>query len=144
MKSLPTGPPKNINLASTPRNKENQYSGALVTAMRSTKGYDPGNQINTNTKQNQGGTLGNYALLLSLYDTLPPPLYSNTNWNDTVKHFARNSGRVMDIAKMLPLRRRLILIGLLKDGPLPAPLRVQGRTPTSNGVTVVQWIYELE
>ena len=44
-----------------------------------------------------------------------------------------------DLTALLKLRR-LIIIGYLKDSPLPVPLEVDGRQAKGRGWTVVRWI----
>lgn len=83
--------------------------------------------------------------LLSFFEAVPPPDIRRDP-NSTIgfsdgRVLARTLGQRLD---MTPLTqgRRVIILGHLKDSPLPIPLTVDGRTPASNGWTVVRWVYD--
>ncbi|MCE9592545.1 MAG: hypothetical protein K8S99_18715 [Planctomycetes bacterium] len=88
--------------------------------------------------------------VLSLFDTLPPPQFvfdEKEGGNGFLMGgmspiaYRRAPGRPMDITRMLGLRR-VIIIGHLEGGELPAPLDVDGRRLPAHrdSWTVVRWI----
>ena len=83
--------------------------------------------------------------LLSFFEAVPPPDIRR----DPNSTLGLNDGRVLARTlnprlDMTPLTqgRRVIVLGHLKDSPLPLPLTVDGQTPASEGWTVVRWVYD--
>ena len=76
--------------------------------------------------------------VLTFYSMLPPPRYWDEGWQGPI-HYYRALGRQLDLTALLKLRR-LIIIGYLKDSPLPVPLTIDGRRAKGRGWTVVRWI----
>ena len=89
----------------------------------------------------------NFMEMLSLYQQLTPPVYLRTSAGgnaETVQSFSRETGREMDLSVWLT-RPCLIVMGTLRESPLPIPLRLDGSdtVPTSDGLTMVRWIHPL-
>ncbi len=82
-----------------------------------------------------------FIQMLCFYDTLPPPDFRRTGFPWALS-YQRGLGRQLDLTPMLS-ERRLIILGLLQDSPLPAPLTVQGEAVTASGWTVVRFVYDL-
>ena len=78
--------------------------------------------------------------LMTFYDALPPP-----NVRDLANHDVRLSrgvvGPSVDLTPLLT-GRRLIVLGQLESGPLPAPLTVNGEAVPGDGWTAVRLIYD--
>ena len=84
-----------------------------------------------------------YAIeMLTFYGVLPPPKFQDVDFLSPPVQFNRSAGRILDLTRLLPLKR-LIILGHLERSPLPAPLRVEGQTVPSAGWTVVRWVHEL-
>ncbi|MEM8738191.1 MAG: hypothetical protein AAGG38_06895 [Planctomycetota bacterium] len=82
--------------------------------------------------------------LLSFFDALPPAdVKRNPNVPDLTPRFtvSRRLGGRLDLTA-LTHGRRVIILGHLRDSPLPVPMSVDGRTPPSTGWTVVRWVYD--
>ncbi len=86
-------------------------------------------------------TVTREMLMLSFFDALPPPWFSKTDW-PVPTALRRPLGRDLDLSDLLS-GPRLIVLGNLPDGPLPADLKVDGRTPPATGWTLVRLIYDL-
>ena len=82
--------------------------------------------------------------MLTFYDMLPPPNFRKMPGlgQGTPRTFIRDHGRPLDLSH-LTAGRRLIVIGYLEDGPLPAPLTVDGEPLPAEGWTMVRWVYDL-
>ena len=85
---------------------------------------------------------------LTLYDTLPPPDFQNTSIMSAVGGratvmYERSQGRQVDLTHLIAMRR-LVIIGLWRDAPLPIPLKVDGVSVPSTGWTVIRWIGPVE
>jgi len=78
--------------------------------------------------------------MLSFYQALPPPNFRDTDGSANL-NITRSLGRALDLTH-LTHGRRLILIGYMKQAPMPAPLSVEGDAVPSQGWTVVRWIYD--
>ncbi|MEM7624893.1 MAG: hypothetical protein AAF333_04615 [Planctomycetota bacterium] len=83
--------------------------------------------------------------LLSFFEAVPPPDIkrdpdSTVGLNDG-RVLARTLGQRLDLTP-LTQGRRVIVLGHLKDSPLPIPFTVDGQTPPSAGWTVVRWVYD--
>lgn len=80
--------------------------------------------------------------MLTFYSMLPPPEWWVTDWRVPRVNYYRAAGRAMDLSHLVKLRR-LIIIGYLKDSPLPLPLTVNGGNVTGTGWTMVRWVCPL-
>jgi hypothetical protein len=81
--------------------------------------------------------------MLSFYHQLTPPKYHRVGDKDPeTAVMTRKLGRELDLSAWFT-RPCLIVIGVLEKSPTPVPLRVDGRAPDSDGLTVVRWIYPL-
>ncbi len=84
-----------------------------------------------------------YIEMLSIYHQLEPPKYITEDKKDPeTAVVSRRVGRELDLSVWFT-RPCLIVIGYLEDSPTPVPLKVDGETPRSTGLTVVRWIYPL-
>jgi hypothetical protein len=85
----------------------------------------------------------NFMEMLSIYHQLTPPKYHRVGDKEPeTAVMTRKLGRELDLSAWFT-RPCLIVIGVLEDSPTPVPLRVDGRAPASDGLTVVRWIYPL-
>lgn len=99
-----------------------------------------------------GDRLVQMVEMLSFYDTLPPPRYTIEENPDSEQYvlavppvgYQRTTGRRMDLSRLLPLRR-VIIIGHLQGTDLPVPLHVDGeRLPAHpDSWTVIRWVTPL-
>ncbi len=81
--------------------------------------------------------------MLSMFHQLTPPKYHRGgNKDPKTAVLSRKLGRELDLSAWFT-RPCLIIIGYLEDSPCPVPLRVDGKAPKSEGLTVVRWIYPL-
>lgn len=83
---------------------------------------------------------------MTFYDALPAPdtkPRDMQNFTDLPLTVIRSAGRIYDLTEQLALRRVLI-IGHIRDGPLPVPLKVDDRTLPSRGWTVVRILVPVE
>jgi hypothetical protein len=81
--------------------------------------------------------------MLSFYQQLTPPKYHRLGDKDPDTAVAiRQLGRELDLSAWFT-RPCLIVIGYVQGAPTPVPLRVDGRAPPGDGLTVVRWIYPL-
>jgi hypothetical protein len=87
-----------------------------------------------------GNELVTFSELLSFYSVLPPPKYWTEDINSISKRYYRSVGRELDLSHRLS-SRCLILIGYMKDAPLPAPVTIDGRRVKGSGWTMVRWVY---
>lgn len=81
--------------------------------------------------------------MLSMFHQLDPPKY--LRWGDKEPDtvvLARRMGRELDLSQWFT-GPCLIVIGYLQSSPTPVPIRVDGRAPASDGLTVVRWVYPL-
>jgi len=87
--------------------------------------------------------------MLCFFNALPPPNFRDTSGTfgiGNTRTYHRLFGRDLDITPHTR-GKRLILLGYLPGGHLPAPLTVDGRPPeqiTERSWTAVRWIYDLE
>ena len=81
--------------------------------------------------------------MLSFYSLLPPPDFRSTQFMNRPINYDRHLGRSLDLTPLSALRC-VILIGHIKQGPLPTPMTVDGQTVSAQGWTVVRWIGSLE
>ena len=82
--------------------------------------------------------------LLSFFDAVPIADLKRDPDNprlEDAKLLRRILGVRLDMTPLLR-GRRVIILGHLKDGPLPLPLSVDGQTPPSRGWTFVRWVYD--
>ncbi len=82
--------------------------------------------------------------LLSFFDAVPMADLKNdpdARVLQNARLLRRTLGSRLDMTPLLR-GRRLIILGHLKDSPLPIPLSVDGQTPPSQGWTFVRWIYD--
>jgi hypothetical protein len=80
---------------------------------------------------------------LSIFHQLTPPKYHRKGEKEPeTTVMSRKLGRELDLSTWFT-RPCLIVIGFLEDSPTPIPLRVNGRSPASEGLTVVRWVYPL-
>lgn len=82
--------------------------------------------------------------LLTFFDALPPPdVRRNPDKADFTASYvmSRRLGPRLDLTP-LTHGRRVIILGHLRDAPLPIPLSIDGETPASDGWTVVRWVYD--
>ncbi|MEM1098852.1 MAG: hypothetical protein AAGH92_08680 [Planctomycetota bacterium] len=79
--------------------------------------------------------------LLSFYDALPPPKFTKLDWPGPFT-LERRLGRELDLTVLLT-GPRLIVLGHLRDSPLPLGLTVDGSEPPADGWTMVRLIYDL-
>lgn len=82
------------------------------------------------------------AELLTFYGTLPPPNWWEKEWAAAVTQYNRALGRPFDISPMLQTRC-LIIMGYMRDAPLPMPLHVDGEKVRGEGWTMVRWVCPL-
>lgn len=84
--------------------------------------------------------------MLTFYSMLPPPNFrrglSASIGGDRPVMYDRTGARAFDLSH-LTAGRRLIVIGYLENGPLPAPLTVDGQGVEAEGWTMLRWIYDL-
>jgi hypothetical protein len=81
--------------------------------------------------------------MLSFFHQLTPPKYHRLGDKDPETAVAnRQLGRELDLSVWFT-RPCLIVIGYLDGAPTPVPLRVDGRPPAGDGLTVVRWVYPL-
>jgi hypothetical protein len=80
--------------------------------------------------------------LLSFYSMLPPPPWWETGFTTQPTHYYRPAGRHYDLTHLLSFRG-IVLIGYMRNAPLPAPLAVDGEPVEGEGWTMVRWIYPL-
>ncbi|MCH8152111.1 MAG: hypothetical protein IH830_07035 [Planctomycetes bacterium] len=81
--------------------------------------------------------------MLSIFHQLTPPKYHRGgNKDPKTAVLSRKLGRELDLSAWFT-RPCLIIIGYLEDSACPIPLRVDGKAPNSDGLTVVRWIYPL-
>lgn len=79
--------------------------------------------------------------MLSFYQALPPPNFRSTDFTSKNVNVQRTLGRALDITH-LTQGKRLIVMGVMKQAPLPAPLTADGEAVEAEGWTVVRWIYD--
>ncbi len=87
-----------------------------------------------------------YMEMLSIYHQLTPPKYLKPptgDQEDEIVVIHRELGQELDLSPWFT-RPCLIIIGYLEKSPTPVPLRVDGEVPSSEGLTIVRWIYPLE
>jgi hypothetical protein len=82
--------------------------------------------------------------MLSLYDMLEPPAYRRNQaaLSQGVVRVRRLLGRELDLSSWFT-RPCVVVTGFLEGTALPAPLRVDGREPTSDGAVMVRFILPL-
>lgn len=80
--------------------------------------------------------------MLSFYDELPPPNFRDTSFDSRATTYLRSVGRGLDLSP-LTHQRCVIIMGQLKQSPLPMPLTVDGAAVPSHGWTVIRWVYDL-
>jgi hypothetical protein len=83
-----------------------------------------------------------YTELLTFYSMLPPPPWWETGFTSQPTHYYRPAGRNYDMTHLLAFRG-IVLIGYMRNAPLPAPLTVDGEPVPGEGWTVVRWIYPM-
>ncbi len=83
-----------------------------------------------------------YIELLSFFDTLPPPEFSDVDYPYCVA-YQRELGQQLDLTRLLA-GHRLIIMGHLNDSPIPIPMTVDQEELPSNGWTVVRWVYDFK
>ena len=87
--------------------------------------------------------LHDYMEMLSIYHQLTPPRYIREGDKDPATAvITRRLTRELDLSAWFT-RPCLIIIGYLDGSQTPVPLLVDGKTPRSEGLTVVRWIYPL-
>ena len=144
--------PLNVNSRSAEQRIWGGLLGDLAFSRR------PGlSHVDSDNQTYRQGVEAGLLTMLSFYDTLPPPDVL-ADVNSMQMQFQQGMGmgghrgertcqrrltRSIDLTRLLAFRR-LIVIGHLKDGPLPVPLKVDGRTIHSRGWTVVRWTCEVE
>ncbi len=79
---------------------------------------------------------------LTFYDSLPPPDFRIYNSNNSPFTYQRPQGRGFDLSALLD-GRRILILGHLRESPLPMPMTVDGDTVQSTGWTTVRWVYDL-
>jgi hypothetical protein len=82
--------------------------------------------------------------MLSLYEMLEPPAYRRNQaaLSQGVVRVRRLLGRELDLASWFT-RPCIIITGFLDAAALPAPLRVDGREPSSQGTVMVRFVLPL-
>ena len=91
----------------------------------------------------QAGNLHNYMEMLSIYHQLTPPRYIREgNKDPETAVITRRLTRELDLSAWFT-RPCLIIIGYLDASETPVPILVDGKTPRSEGLTVLRWIYPL-
>lgn len=80
--------------------------------------------------------------LLSFFNMLPPPDYTDVSYTVDIHAYRREVGREFDLTSLARMKS-LIIIGHLGSAPLPAPLTVDGQSVPSYGDTIVRWIFPL-
>jgi hypothetical protein len=87
----------------------------------------------------------NYLQMLGLFKTLPPPTWLRTSSNaqsaDTVR-FNRLLGSEIDRSRFFT-EPTLMVVAFANNVPSPVPMSIDGRTPTSSGKVMLQWIHPL-
>lgn len=132
------------------------WLGELVAAFRGeptpqdVHGFGGVTQPEDEPKAIDAGRLMTRLWMLSFFGTLPPPEYevpvkpnqpNMPQFRDA--NFARSVGRETDLTPATGLRR-LIIMGLMENAPLPAPMSVNGRTLDADGWVLVRWHLDLE
>ena len=79
--------------------------------------------------------------LLAFYDALPPPNFRKLDYPRDPALTREALGPGTDLTPLLT-GRRLIVLGQLEDGPLPAPLTLDGETVGGTGWTSVRLIFD--
>lgn len=140
-------------LAITPRQEWDQWEGHLGRLMAMKAGREREDRQGTGPPVVSSDRMIQAIEMLSFYDSLPPPQYAQ-NEDRPADPFAQNFsmpvayersvGRAMDLTRMVPLRR-VIIIGHLEGTEMPVPLSVDGRKlpPHQDSWTVVRWISPL-
>ncbi len=91
----------------------------------------------------ESNNLHNYMEMLSIYHQLSPPRYIREDDKDPeTAVITRRLTRELDLSAWFT-RPCLIIIGYLNASETPVPLLVDGKTPWSEGLTVLRWIYPL-
>ena len=91
----------------------------------------------------QSHKLHDYMEMLSIYHQLTPPRYIRDDDKDPqAAVITRRLTRELDLSAWFT-RPCLIIIGYLDGSETPVPFLVDGKTPRSEGLTVVRWIYPL-
>ncbi len=84
----------------------------------------------------------NALLALTFYSMLEPPIVNAQNIDDTAFVARRRSTHTWDLGRWFT-QPCVIVVGLLREGPSPTPLRVDGREVELHGKTLVRWVYPL-
>jgi hypothetical protein len=85
-----------------------------------------------------------YMEMLSIFGQLEPPKYLKPAQGQSPDTMVarRSLGRELDLSPWFN-RPCVIVIGFLEDSACPIPLRLDGRQPRSQGLTVVRWVFPL-
>ncbi len=78
----------------------------------------------------------------SFYHALTPPNYIGEQFDDDQVVAQRMMGREIDLSGWMN-RPCVIIIGYLEDSEIPVPVHVDGEAQSSEGLTMVRWIYPL-
>jgi hypothetical protein len=81
--------------------------------------------------------------MLTFYSALPAPNFRRTELTDPPVRYQRTFGRALEITH-LTAGPRLILVGHLKNAPLPAPLTAADQSVPAEGWTTFRWSHDLE
>ncbi|MEM9417903.1 MAG: hypothetical protein AAGA25_02465 [Planctomycetota bacterium] len=127
-------------------NSERDWKGEgfLGRRLGEQKGPGLGDLAGAATVSADESVIARHFELLTFFDALPPPdVKRDPDKADFKQNFVvtRRLGQRMDLTP-LTHGRRLIILGHLRDSPLPVPLTLDGQTPSSNGWTVVRWVYD--
>lgn len=95
------------------------------------------------TRRFKSDTRAERTELLTFFNMLPPPDYTDVSYSVEIRSFMREVGRDFDLTALARMKC-LIVIGHLGSAPLPVPLTVDGDDVPSNGDTIVRWIFPLD
>ncbi|MBB6431163.1 hypothetical protein [Algisphaera agarilytica] len=127
-------------------NSERDWKGEgfLGRRLGEQKGPGLGNLGGGGTAPADESVIARHFELLTFFDALPPPDVKRDPDKAQLKQgyvLTRLLGQRMDLTP-LTQGRRVIILAHLRDSPLPVPLTLDGQTPSSQGWTVVRWVYD--
>ncbi|MEM6855916.1 MAG: hypothetical protein AAF593_16030, partial [Planctomycetota bacterium] len=118
--------------------------GFLGRRIGEQKGPGLGDLPGAGTGNADESVIARHVEMLTFFEALPPPDVKrdpdNVDWTSGYV-VSRRLGQRMDWTP-LTQGRRVIILGHLRNSPLPVPLTLDGQTPESNGWTAVRWVYD--
>jgi hypothetical protein len=108
--------------------------------------YDPFDKEPFNPLAGVQGHERDFLEMLCFFNMLQPPVYMDDTGGRqppaSAVQVTRRLGRELDLSPWMA-RPSLIILGFLEGSPIPIPLRIDGETPESTGLTIVRWICPL-